>query len=185
LSHTASALYNYHCCNLCNPNDSGCPGLPQAELHRRHQPVIAAVVPLIERGQRAGKFRSDVPAAWHLSMLLALIHAASAEVDAGRVPAAEIEPAVGSGRARGGQRAAGLGRRPEARRNNTPIAIPAARAPSTTAATGKLASVGRALGDQVEDVEYGSRLFVRSARRGARNGAERQRTGPRPKSSER
>jgi AcrR family transcriptional regulator len=68
--------------------------LPPAELHRRHQPVIAALVPLIERGQRAGTFRSDVPAAWHLSMLLALIHAASAEVDAGRVPAAQIESAL-------------------------------------------------------------------------------------------
>ena len=68
--------------------------LPQAELHRRHQPVIAALVPLIERGQRAGTFRADVPAAWHLSMLLALIHAASAEVKPGRVPAAQIESAL-------------------------------------------------------------------------------------------
>ena len=69
-------------------------GLPPAELHRRHQPVIAALLPLIERGQRTGAFRSDVPASWHLSMLLALIHAASTEVDAGRVPAAQIESAL-------------------------------------------------------------------------------------------
>jgi AcrR family transcriptional regulator len=69
-------------------------GLPQAELHRRHQPVIAALVPLIERGQLDGTFRPDVPPAWHLSMLLALIHAASGEADARRVPAAHIESAL-------------------------------------------------------------------------------------------
>jgi AcrR family transcriptional regulator len=69
-------------------------GLPQAELHRRHAPVIAALVPLIERGQRAGEFRPDVPPAWHLSMLLALVHAASGEVDAGRVDVAKIESAL-------------------------------------------------------------------------------------------
>jgi TetR/AcrR family transcriptional regulator, mexCD-oprJ operon repressor len=67
---------------------------PQAELRRLHRPVLALLQPLIERGQRAGTFRSDVPAAWHLSMLLALIHAASGELQAKRVPAAEIESAL-------------------------------------------------------------------------------------------
>jgi TetR/AcrR family transcriptional repressor of mexCD-oprJ operon len=68
--------------------------LPQAELHRRHRPVLALLEPLIERGQRAGAFRTDVSAEWHLSMLLALVHAASAELRAGRVPANDVEPAV-------------------------------------------------------------------------------------------
>jgi TetR/AcrR family transcriptional regulator, mexCD-oprJ operon repressor len=68
--------------------------LPQAELRRRHRPVLALLQPLIERGQRAGTFRSDLPAQWHLSMLLALIHAASGELQAKRVPAAEIESAL-------------------------------------------------------------------------------------------
>jgi AcrR family transcriptional regulator len=67
---------------------------PQAELRRLHRPVLALLQPLIERGQRAGTFRSDVPPAWHLSMLLALIHAASGELQAKRVPAAEIESAL-------------------------------------------------------------------------------------------
>jgi AcrR family transcriptional regulator len=67
---------------------------PQAELRRLHRPVLALLQPLIERGQRAGTFRSDVPTAWHLSMLLALIHAASGELQAKRVPAAEIESAL-------------------------------------------------------------------------------------------
>jgi TetR/AcrR family transcriptional regulator, mexCD-oprJ operon repressor len=68
--------------------------LPQAELRRRHRPVLALLQPLIERGQRAGAFRPDLPAQWHLSMLLALIHAASGELQAKRVPAGEIEPAL-------------------------------------------------------------------------------------------
>ena len=67
---------------------------PQAELRRLHRPVLALLQPLIERGQRAGTFRSDVPAAWHLSMLLALIHAASAELQTNRLRAAEIESAL-------------------------------------------------------------------------------------------
>lgn len=68
--------------------------LPQAELRRRHRPVLALLRPLIERGQRAGTFRSDVPAAWHLSMLLALIHAASGELQSNRLAGKEIEPAL-------------------------------------------------------------------------------------------
>src|SRR5215207_2542481 len=67
---------------------------PQAELRRLHRPVLALLQPLIERGQRAGAFRSDVPAMWHLSMLLALIHAASGELQTNRLPSAEIESAL-------------------------------------------------------------------------------------------
>jgi AcrR family transcriptional regulator len=68
--------------------------LPQAELHHRHSPVFAIVEPLIERGRRAGEFRSDVPAAWHLSMIMALIHAAVAELEAERLPPAKVESAL-------------------------------------------------------------------------------------------
>ena len=50
--------------------------------------------PLIERGQADGSFRADVPAAWHLSMLLALMHAASGELGAGRVDDADAGPAL-------------------------------------------------------------------------------------------
>jgi TetR/AcrR family transcriptional regulator, mexCD-oprJ operon repressor len=50
--------------------------------------------PLIERGQRTGAFRSDLPQQWHLSMLLALIHAASGELQAKRRAATEIESAL-------------------------------------------------------------------------------------------
>lgn len=68
--------------------------LPDAELHQRHGAVLAALESLIERGQRAGSFRNDVPVSWHLSMLVALIHAASAELRAGRLPAEEVESAL-------------------------------------------------------------------------------------------
>src|SRR5215207_1195232 len=68
--------------------------LPQAELRRRHRRVLQLLQPLIERGQRGGTFRSDLPAQWHLSMLLALIHAASGELQAKRVPPTEIESAL-------------------------------------------------------------------------------------------
>ena len=66
--------------------------LPAAELHRRHAPVMAQLVPLIARGQDDGTFRASVPVAWHLATILALVHAASAELQAGRVEAAEVEP---------------------------------------------------------------------------------------------
>ena len=59
--------------------------LPQEELHGRHGPVLAQLGPLIARGQQDGAFRADVPDTWHLATLLALIHAASAELRAGRI----------------------------------------------------------------------------------------------------
>jgi AcrR family transcriptional regulator len=68
--------------------------LPHADLHAMHQPVLGVLVPLIDRGQRDGTFRADVPVTWHLSMLLALIHAASGELSAGRMPQAAVEAAL-------------------------------------------------------------------------------------------
>ena len=68
--------------------------LASANLHELHHPVLAVLAPLVERGQRAGVFRRDVPAAWHLSMLLALVHAASGELSSGRIPTAQVEPAL-------------------------------------------------------------------------------------------
>jgi hypothetical protein len=56
--------------------------------------VLGQLLPLVERGQATGAFRTDVPASWHLAMLMAVIHAASAEQRAGRVPAYAAEAAV-------------------------------------------------------------------------------------------
>jgi AcrR family transcriptional regulator len=64
------------------------------ELHHRHGTVLGALQPLVERGQADGVFRSDVPAAWHLGMFMALVHAASGELRAGRVAEADAEAAL-------------------------------------------------------------------------------------------
>ncbi|HEY8406793.1 MAG TPA: TetR/AcrR family transcriptional regulator [Gaiellaceae bacterium] len=68
--------------------------LSAKELHRRHQPVMTLFVPLIERGQKKGVFRSDLPVSWHLAMVRAIAHAASAEVRSGRIAEADVEPAL-------------------------------------------------------------------------------------------
>jgi AcrR family transcriptional regulator len=68
--------------------------LTTRELHRRHQPVMTLFVPLIERGQKKGVFRSDLPVSWHLAMVRAIAHAASAEVRSGRITEAEVERAM-------------------------------------------------------------------------------------------
>jgi hypothetical protein len=41
-----------------------------------------------------GAFRRDLPTAWHLSMLLAIVHAASGEVQSGRISETEVEAAM-------------------------------------------------------------------------------------------
>src|SRR6476646_10110921 len=64
------------------------------EVHERHTPVLDQLLPLIQRGQASGAFRTDVSANWHLSMLIALIHAASAEARAGRITDHDAETAV-------------------------------------------------------------------------------------------
>jgi AcrR family transcriptional regulator len=64
------------------------------ELHRRHGSVLGALLPLIKRGQASGAFRADVAPGWHLAMLMALMHAASAELRAGRVPEDKAEAAL-------------------------------------------------------------------------------------------
>jgi AcrR family transcriptional regulator len=68
--------------------------LSAKELHRRHQPVMSQFVPLIERGQESGAFRSDLPVSWHLAMIRAIAHAASAEVRSGRIEEARVEDAM-------------------------------------------------------------------------------------------
>jgi TetR/AcrR family transcriptional regulator, mexCD-oprJ operon repressor len=68
--------------------------LSAQELHRRHQPVMTLFVPLIERGQAAGVFRSDLPVSWHLAMIRAIAHAASAEVRSSRIAEQKVETAM-------------------------------------------------------------------------------------------
>ena len=64
------------------------------ELHRRHLPMLDQLEPLIERGQEQGVFRSDLPVVWHLAVLRAIVHAASAAIQGGRLGEAEAEAAM-------------------------------------------------------------------------------------------
>jgi len=84
---TWRTLGRYHALVAVNVQQHG-----HEALRDRHASVLDMLEPLIERGQADGSFRADVPAAWHLSMLLALVHAASGELGAGRVD----EAAAGS-----------------------------------------------------------------------------------------
>jgi len=65
--------------------------LSTKELHRRHLPMTTQLVPLIERGQAGGIFRSDVSAAWLIAVVRAIVHTASTELQAGRITQAEVE----------------------------------------------------------------------------------------------
>lgn len=65
--------------------------LSAEELHRRHLPVMTQFAPLVERGQQDGVFRQDVPVAWHLAIMRAIVHAASAELQSGRLTEASVE----------------------------------------------------------------------------------------------
>jgi AcrR family transcriptional regulator len=82
-------LGRYHALVAINTQQHG-----HAELRHRHSSVLAILEPLIERGQADGTFRADVPAAWHLSMLMALLHAASGELRSGQVTEADAGPAL-------------------------------------------------------------------------------------------
>ena len=68
--------------------------LSAKELHRRHLPVTTQFAPLIERGQQAGIFRSDLPVTWHLAVIRAIVHTASNELRSGRISRDEVEPAM-------------------------------------------------------------------------------------------
>ena len=68
--------------------------LSAEELHRRHLPVLTLFGPLIERGQKAGVFRSDLPVSWHLAVIRAIAHTASFELQAGRITETEVEAAM-------------------------------------------------------------------------------------------
>jgi TetR/AcrR family transcriptional regulator, mexCD-oprJ operon repressor len=65
--------------------------LTAKELHRRHLPMTTQLVPLIERGQAEGAFRSDVSAEWQIAVVRAIVHAASTELQGGRLSRGDVE----------------------------------------------------------------------------------------------
>ena len=68
--------------------------LSAEELHRRHVPMLDQIEPLIERGQKQGVFRSDLPTAWQLAVIRAIVHTASREIQGGRIPESKAETAM-------------------------------------------------------------------------------------------
>jgi AcrR family transcriptional regulator len=65
-----------------------------ARLRALHEPVLALIRPLLERGQASGAFNPDLPSNWMLTVLLELIHAASREVFVGRLSEDAAERAL-------------------------------------------------------------------------------------------
>jgi TetR/AcrR family transcriptional repressor of mexCD-oprJ operon len=56
-----------------------------------HQPVVRILRPLLKRGQASGAFNPELPVDWMITVLLELVHAASREVTAGRLPEAKAQ----------------------------------------------------------------------------------------------
>jgi len=52
-----------------------------------HDRILRRIQTLIERGQRAGVFRTDLPKRWLVSTVLSLMHTAAEDATAGRVEA--------------------------------------------------------------------------------------------------
>jgi AcrR family transcriptional regulator len=65
--------------------------LSAQELRRRHLPMTTQFIPLLERGQQQGVFRADVSATWLIAVVRAIVHAASTELQVGRLSEAEVE----------------------------------------------------------------------------------------------
>jgi TetR/AcrR family transcriptional regulator, mexCD-oprJ operon repressor len=59
--------------------------LPAERIRGVHDPILRRVQSLIGRGQRAGTFRTDLPAQWLTTTAFSLMHAAAADAAAGRI----------------------------------------------------------------------------------------------------
>ena len=61
--------------------------LPAERIRGVHDRIVRRIETLIERGQRAGVFRSDLPKPWLVTTALSLMHAAAEDAAAGRITA--------------------------------------------------------------------------------------------------
>jgi AcrR family transcriptional regulator len=68
--------------------------LPAERIRQAHDPVLGRVNELIARGRRDGVFRTDQPEQWLTNLAVTVMHAAAAEVSAGRLPASQAASAV-------------------------------------------------------------------------------------------
>jgi len=88
LSAAWRALGRYHALVAINSR------LAPARLRALHEPVLGQVRPILERGQAAGAFNPGVPVDWLLTVVLELVHTASRELSAGRLPEEVAEQAL-------------------------------------------------------------------------------------------
>ena len=59
--------------------------LPAERIRGVHDPILRRVRSLIDRGQRAGTFRTDLPQQWLITTAFSLMHAAAEDAAAGRI----------------------------------------------------------------------------------------------------
>ncbi len=63
--------------------------LAPERIRAHHDDPMRRVQRLIERGQREGAFRTDLPAAWLVAVFYSVMHSAAAEISAGRLAAGD------------------------------------------------------------------------------------------------
>lgn len=68
--------------------------LGETTLHQHHELILSRVDQLIARGQADGDFRTDLPRTWLVATYYGLIHAAAAEVEAGRLDSSDAAHAI-------------------------------------------------------------------------------------------
>ena len=61
--------------------------LPAEQIHEAHAKPARRVRRLVQRGRKAGTFRSDMPVDWMVSLLQSVIHGASGAVHRGEISA--------------------------------------------------------------------------------------------------
>ena len=59
------------------------------QLRQRHEPFLARIEALIERGRRERTFRTDLPTSWLVTTYYTMVHGAGREVVEGRLDAAD------------------------------------------------------------------------------------------------
>ena len=64
------------------------------QVRDQHQPIIGPLGRIIRRGRRSGEFDRTLPVGWYVAATIALGHAASDEVRAGRMSAGEASKAL-------------------------------------------------------------------------------------------
>jgi hypothetical protein len=64
--------------------------LPPERVLAVHDRIMRRIESLIERGQRSGDFRADLPTPWLVAVAVNLMHLAATETAAGRVSSEEV-----------------------------------------------------------------------------------------------